>query len=583
MATTTEQRPPPEGGGIEVHPKRPADAPTRARAPGSAAPKANRSPASAARPAKVARVRRWALSGWAQPSRAAELDASSGGANRAPATALSSRRFLFGLLGLLVVYVTMSLALSAVAPAIGLGWTSVVITSGSMSPSFSIGDVVMASPHDGRGLGAGTVVVFSDPARPGLLTHRIESVNPDGSYLTKGDANRQPDSTPLRPEQVVGVGRLLVPYIGLPLVWYWAGAWGELAVWVAGMMLALWLALYALLEKYHPRAQREGGGDPGTPATASEGVLERRLKALPVVSKLPPDLVVDVTPSNGSDPEGRINRDNVPAASEPVSPPRSETTVASHSEVLGGVPTSGASGEVEAEEAAPSSQPGVDEPRPLSPLRGAAAKTATSRVEIPHVTTVDEVDASRLLKAHQALARRHDSKISLDALVVMAVIPALRSFPELCATSDGDEPIVPGVSDVGIAVETPDGLLVAVVVDAAAKGVVELAAETRSSDEGAKSRSLSPVELTGHPLSVSNIGAVGVGHGTPIIPTGTTAILSVGRAQQKPIVIDDELVITPVMPLSLSYDHRVIDGGLGRRFMAQVIENLEEPALFLAS
>jgi len=122
-----------------------------------------------------------------------------------------------------------------------------------------------------------------------------------------------------------------------------------------------------------------------------------------------------------------------------------------------------------------------------------------------------------------------------------------------------------------------------VIVDAAAKGVIELAAETLRPGEGAKSRSLSPVELTGQPLSVSNIGAVGGGHGTPITATGTTAILSVGRAQQKPIVIDDELVITPVMPLSLSYDHRVIDGGLGRRFMAQVIENLEEPALFLAS
>ncbi len=149
----------------------------------------------------------------------------------------------------------MSLALLAVASAIGLRWTSVVITSGSMSPPFRIGDVVVASPHDGRGLDPGTVVVFSDPARPGLVTYRIESVNPDGSYLTSGDANRQPDSTPLRPEQVVGVGRMLVPLIGLPLVWYWAGAGGKLAVWAAGMLLALWLARYALLEKYDPRAQ----------------------------------------------------------------------------------------------------------------------------------------------------------------------------------------------------------------------------------------------------------------------------------------------------------------------------------------
>ena len=164
-------------------------------------------------------------------------------------------RFYFGLLGLFVVYVTMLLALSAVAPVTGLGWTSAVLTSGSMSPPIRTGDVVVASPHDGRGLAPGTVVVFSD--RAGLVTHRIESINPDGSYLTKGDANSQPDSTPLRPEQVIGVGRLLVPLIGLPLVWYWAGAWGELAVWAAGTLLALWLARYALLEKYDPRAQPE--------------------------------------------------------------------------------------------------------------------------------------------------------------------------------------------------------------------------------------------------------------------------------------------------------------------------------------
>jgi len=183
-----------------------------------------------------------------------------------PAAGLRKRvtraaRFYFGLLGLFVVSVTMSLALVALAPAVGLGWTSVVITSGSMPPPISIGDVVVASPHDGRGLGLGTVVVFSDPARPGLLTDRIESINADGSYVTRGDANRQPDSTPLRPEQVVGTGRLLVPYIGLPLIWYWAGAWAELAFWAVGTLLALWLARYALLQKYDPRAQPEESGD----------------------------------------------------------------------------------------------------------------------------------------------------------------------------------------------------------------------------------------------------------------------------------------------------------------------------------
>jgi pyruvate dehydrogenase E2 component (dihydrolipoamide acetyltransferase) len=83
-------------------------------------------------------------------------------------------------------------------------------------------------------------------------------------------------------------------------------------------------------------------------------------------------------------------------------------------------------------------------------------------------------------------------------------------------------------------------------------------------------------------FTVSNIGAVGGGYGTPIIPYGTTAILSVGRAVDKPVVRDGAVTIAPMMPMSLAYDHRLIDGGDGRRFLGLVIENLSEPALFLA-
>ena len=118
--------------------------------------------------------------------------------------------------------------------------------------------------------------------------------------------------------------------------------------------------------------------------------------------------------------------------------------------------------------------------------------------------------------------------------------------------------------------------------DADKLGLLELAGEVSRLAEGAKARTLRPDELTGQTFSISNIGAVGGGFGTPIIPYGTTAILSVGRAQDQPVVRDGAVVVAPMIPLSLSYDHRVIDGGLGRRFMAQLIENLEEPALFLA-
>jgi pyruvate dehydrogenase E2 component (dihydrolipoamide acetyltransferase) len=162
------------------------------------------------------------------------------------------------------------------------------------------------------------------------------------------------------------------------------------------------------------------------------------------------------------------------------------------------------------------------------------------------------------------------------------VIPAIDEFPELNATVDGDDLVLHGARDIGIAVDTPEGLLVAVVREAGSKSVLELASEIRRLGEGARERSLGPDELTGQTFTVTNIGAVGGGHGTPIVPHGTTAILSVGRARLRPVVFGEDLGIAPVMPLSLSYDHRVIDGAVGRRFMALVIENLEEPALFLA-
>jgi pyruvate dehydrogenase E2 component (dihydrolipoamide acetyltransferase) len=298
-----------------------------------------------------------------------------------------------------------------------------------------------------------------------------------------------------------------------------------------------------------------------TPVTTS-------VKALPVVRKLARDAGLDLETVTGTGTGGRITREDVEAAIPTTASPSvrepapSETESAMHT-----VATS-------------TSQ---DERRPMSRLRRTiAANMSKSWAEIPHVTTFDDVDATRLLEVRIALSERHEVKIPIEALLVRAVLPALSAFPEFNATVDGDDLLVHGSHDIGIAVDTPDGLLVAVIRDADTKGVLELATEVARLGEGARERTLSPEELTGQTFTVSNIGAVGGGHGTPIVPPGTTAILSIGRAKSKPIVYDGDLVIAPVMPLSLSYDHRVIDGGMGRRFMAMLMENLEEPALFLA-
>ena len=308
-------------------------------------------------------------------------------------------------------------------------------------------------------------------------------------------------------------------------------------------------------------------GAPEETAPASSG--GQGVKALPVVRKLARDHGIDLATVTGTGPGGRITREDVEkaiaAASTPPAAPASATPPTAPSPTL----------------AAPAARPQAGR-QPMSRLRRTiAANMSKSWAEIPHVTTFDDVDATRLLEVRAALGARHETKIPIEALVIKAVVPALTEFPEFNASIDGDDLVVHGAADIGIAVDTPEGLMVAVVRDAGAKGVLELAAEVRRLGEGARARSLGVDELTGQTFTVSNIGAVGGGHGTPIVPHGTTAILSVGTARSKPIVYDDDIVIAPVMPLSLSYDHRVIDGAQGRRFMALIIENLEEPALFL--
>lgn len=302
---------------------------------------------------------------------------------------------------------------------------------------------------------------------------------------------------------------------------------------------------------------------PRVPAAPSSG---GGVKALPIVRKLARDHGIDISTVHGTGPEGRITREDVLAVRDAVSPqPDSKETPGAAPAVPRPVVGGG------------------DQRQKMSRLRRTiAANMSQSWSEIPHVTTFDDVDATRLLETRSALSRRHETKIPIEALVVKAVLPALESFPEFNATIDGEHLILHGARDIGIAVDTEDGLLVAVIKDAVGMGVLDLATEISRLGDGARNRSLSPGELTGQTFTVSNIGAVGGGHGTPIVPFGTTAILSVGRARDRVIVVDGDVVVAPVMPLSLSYDHRVVDGGQGRRFMSLLMENLEEPALFLA-
>ncbi len=270
--------------------------------------------------------------------------------------------------------------------------------------------------------------------------------------------------------------------------------------------------------------------------------------ALPVVRKLAKEMGVDLTTVRGTGPHGRVTREDVLGAT-------GETSEVHDS----------------------SGQYG----RPLSRIRRAVADHMTrSWTEIPHVTAFAEVDATRLLEVKRALTKRSGVTVSIDALVAKGVVPALRIHPDFNARLDGDTVIDNQSFDIGLAVDTPDGLMVVTVRDVGSKSLAEVSSEIAALAAAAKERKATPDQR--QTFTVSNIGALGGGYGTPIVPYGTTAILSVGRAVDKPVARDGAVVIAPMMPMSLTYDHRLIDGGEGRRFLALVIENLAQPALFLA-
>jgi pyruvate dehydrogenase E2 component (dihydrolipoamide acetyltransferase) len=266
-------------------------------------------------------------------------------------------------------------------------------------------------------------------------------------------------------------------------------------------------------------------------------------EALPVVRRLARDLGIDLGSVHGTGPGGRVTHEDV--------------------ELAAGRGPQG---------------PGAEERVRLSRLRRTIAeRMVRSWREIPHVTTFGEVDASRLLTMRRDVAARAGTPIPLEALLVLGVLPALRRHPEFNAALEGGDLVLKRHYDIGIAVDTAEGLIVPVLKGADRLNLLSLSEEVVRLSEATKARTVTAAELAGATFTISNIGAVGGGFGTPIIPYGTTAIISFGRAQDRPVARDGSVEIAPLMPLSLSYDHRVIDGALGRRFLAIVVEGLEDP------
>ncbi|GGR82597.1 dihydrolipoamide acetyltransferase component of pyruvate dehydrogenase complex [Streptomyces aureoverticillatus] len=253
---------------------------------------------------------------------------------------------------------------------------------------------------------------------------------------------------------------------------------------------------------------------------------------------------------------------------------------------ISGVPgasaASGASGTVAGAKAAAASGRGTR--IPLRGVRGAVAdKLARSRREIPDATCWVDADATELMHARVAMNAAGGPKVSLLALLARVCTAALARYPELNSTVDMEAREIVRLDEVhlGFAAQTDRGLVVPVVKDAHARDTESLSAELARLSEAARTGTLTPAELTGSTFTLNNYGVFGVDGSTPIINHPEAAMLGVGRIVPKPWVHQGELAARQVVQLSLTFDHRVCDGGTAGGFLRFVADCVEQPAVLL--
>jgi len=321
--------------------------------------------------------------------------------------------------------------------------------------------------------------------------------------------------------------------------------------------------------------QVEGGNGAGAPAAPVEG---GRVKASPLARRLAAEAGVELGAVAGSGPGGRIIRRDVEGAkTAPAAAP------------------AGPGAPAPARPAAPAfaavpPRPAVERPEveevPVSQMRKTIAKRlVTSLGPVPTFYLTIEVDMTQTMATRERLNARvaqGGQKASVNDFVVKAVAEALRRHPEVNA-SWGDTVIRRyGRVHVGIAVAVEDGLITPVVRDADRKGILQIGAEVRELAARGREKKLAPEEYTGSTFSISNLGMFGIAEFTAIINPPEAGIIAVGAVEEKPVVVAGEVVVQPRMRLTMSCDHRVVDGATGARFLQTVRAFMEDPAEMLA-
>ncbi len=289
--------------------------------------------------------------------------------------------------------------------------------------------------------------------------------------------------------------------------------------------------------------------------------------ATPAVRALAKELGVDINTVKGSGPEGRVLEKDVrqfaDAKGKPPEPEKKVTKVKKY-DLYGYV-----------------------DRIPLRGVRRSIAKAMVkSKYTAPHVTAMDEADVTELWKIREKekkAAEKKGIKLTILPFIIKAVIAGLSEHPYLNATLDdeNEEIILKKYFNIGVATDTPEGLMVPVVKNAKDKSILQIAQELTQLVEKARNRTIDLADLKGGTFTISNYGALGGIYATPIINYPEVAILGVGKIREMPVVRNGKLVVRKILSLALSFDHRVVDGAEGARFLNTVIARLEDPDLIL--
>jgi len=318
---------------------------------------------------------------------------------------------------------------------------------------------------------------------------------------------------------------------------------------------------------------------PAAAAPQAEADPNRRVIAMPSVRKYAREKGVEIRLVTGSGENGRVLKTDIDAfLSGGAAAPAAEVTAPAAEEAKTEAPKA----------AAPIPQGEYPETREkMSGIRKAIAKAmVNSKHTAPHVTLMDEIDVAKLVahrKKFKEVAAAKGIKLTFLPYIVKALTSALREFPVLNTSLDDatSEIIHKHYYNIGIAADTEKGLLVPVVKDADRKSVFTISNEINELAGKARDGKLAPNEMKGASCTISNIGSAGGQWFTPVINHPEVAILGVGRIAEKPIVRNGEIVAAPVLALSLSFDHRMIDGATAQNAMNHIKRLLNDPELLL--